>query len=91
MNAFLMDGSTDISGDEQETLYTRTAKVGVIAERFLNIATTNTTRYRDLMDHVMDVFDKNKIGRKCRYGGDGASNMTGVRTRLDSVERKKSR
>ena len=35
--AFMMDGTTDISGSEQETIYVRGVIKGKISERFLNI------------------------------------------------------
>ena len=46
----MMDGSTDISGDEQETIYIRTAMKGVVKERFLNISIPNSTKSLDLFD-----------------------------------------
>ncbi|KAL3886870.1 hypothetical protein ACJMK2_026831 [Sinanodonta woodiana] len=46
--AFMMDGSTDISGDEQGTIYIRTAMKGVVKERFLNISIPNLTVFLSL-------------------------------------------
>ena len=37
--SFLMDGSTDISSDEQEVIYVRVAEKGRVTERFLAIGT----------------------------------------------------
>ena len=50
--SFLMDGSTDISGDEQEVIYIRVVDKGKVTERFLNIGTPESTRSRDLFDFV---------------------------------------
>ena len=58
--SFLMDGSTDISGDEQETIYIRTARKGVISERFLAIGTPESTCSKDLFNFVkenLEAFD----------------------------------
>jgi len=46
--SFLMDGATDISGDEQESIYIRFSNKGVITERFLHIGTPNSTCSQDL-------------------------------------------
>jgi hypothetical protein len=51
----------DISGDEQETIYIRTAMKGVVKERFLNISTPNSTKSLDLFENVMQVFKENNI------------------------------
>ena len=61
--SFLMDGSTDITGDEQEAIYIRVANQGKVTERFLNIGTPESTRSRDLFDFVcqsLESFDIDK-------------------------------
>ena len=55
--AILMDGSTDISGDEQEALYLRTSLKGRVTERFLCIGTPKSTCAEDLKTFVLDALN----------------------------------
>ena len=67
--SFKMDGSTDISGDEQETMYVRSSMKGIVTERFIFIGTPVSTCSKDLFDFVVDTFDKFNIKRKvCGHG-----------------------
>ena len=59
--SFLMDGSTDISGDEQEAIYLRVANKGRVTERFLAIGTPTSTRSRDLLEFVTNTFESHNI------------------------------
>ena len=59
--SFIMDGSTDISGDEQESLYIRSSFRGNLTERFLCIGTPPSTSSQDLFNYIMDVFDSHGI------------------------------
>lgn len=58
-----MDGSTDISGDEQETLYIRLACRGQIKETFLCIGTPNSTAADDLKTFVLQKLHENGIDK----------------------------
>ncbi|XP_052222662.1 zinc finger protein 862-like isoform X2 [Dreissena polymorpha] len=85
--SFLMDGTTDISGSEQETLYLRYSKTGNVTERFLNTSSPKSTTSADLYDHVIDVLKQTNIDKDklVGMGTDGASNMTGSRTGLSTL------
>ncbi|KAH3837883.1 hypothetical protein DPMN_111285 [Dreissena polymorpha] len=56
-----MDGSTDISGSEQESLYVRLPTDGQIEERFLTIGSPVSTCSTDLFNFVNETFDKLEI------------------------------
>lgn len=77
-----MDGSTDISTTEQETLYVRTVCNGEITSKFLKIAEPESTTGRDLFKLVqstveeldlVEITNEKLVGFTC----DGASNMVG--------------
>ena len=59
--SFMMDGSTDISGDEQEVLYLRTSVKGQISERFLKIGTPESTCAKDLYEFCVNSFQEYSI------------------------------
>ena len=67
--SFLLDGTTDISGDEQEAMYIRLSSKGKIIERFLGIGTPKSTSSKHLEEFItVAMFDsfgidkgKNKI------------------------------
>ena len=61
--SFIMDGTTDISGSEQETIYLRIATNGDVQERFLNISSPKSTTSEDLYSHVIDVFQKSNLNQ----------------------------
>lgn len=78
-----MDGTTDLSTREQETLFVRTSLKGEIKTRFLQIGEPKSTRSEDLFSLVTDIItdlgltntmSKKLVGFTC----DGASNMMGV-------------
>lgn len=58
---FMMDGSTDLSGDEQETVYVRISVKGSIVERFLGIGSPESTTSKHLEEFVIDMFRQNEI------------------------------
>ena len=59
--SFMMDGSTDISGDEQEAIYIRTSVRGKISEKFLGIGTPKSTCSKDLEEFVIDMLESYDI------------------------------
>jgi hypothetical protein len=61
--SIMMDGSTDISGDEQESLYIRMSVSGRSLERFLAIGSPYSTQSKDLEGFVLNMFDENGIDK----------------------------
>jgi hypothetical protein len=61
--SFIMDGSTDISGDEQESIYVRCASRGKVTERFLHIGSPPSTCSQDLFNYLMMIFDSHGINK----------------------------
>ena len=61
--SFMMDGSTDISGDEQEVIYLRVAERGRVIERFLAIGTPTSTCSKDLLTFVTTTLDSFNIDK----------------------------
>lgn len=59
--SFMMDDTTEISGDEQEAMYIRVCKDGTITERFPRIGTPLSTCSKYLFDFVVDMFKFNNI------------------------------
>ena len=57
----MMDGSTDISGDEQETIYVRFVDKGTVHEHFLDIGSPISTCSQNLYEHVISTFQKRGI------------------------------
>ncbi|WAR15760.1 ZN862-like protein [Mya arenaria] len=87
--SFLMDGSTDISGDEQEAVFIRIAEKGVAKERFLAIGSPDSTSSQDLYDFTCEIFTSENIDtdKLVGMGSDGASNMTGKNKGLAALYR----
>ncbi|XP_056000656.1 zinc finger protein 862-like [Ostrea edulis] len=85
--SIMMDGSTDISGDEQEALYLRFSLHGKVTERFLAIGTPNSTCAVDLESFLMKVFTDCRIDKAklVGMGSDGASNMVGKKGGLSAL------
>ena len=54
--SFMMDGSTDIAGDEQETIYVRTTINGKVYTKFLCIGSPQSTCSSDLYEYVLQTF-----------------------------------
>ena len=55
--AIMMDGSTDISGDEQEAIYLRMAKDWKVTEKFLALGFLKCTCASDLNDLILDTLE----------------------------------
>ncbi|KAJ8303781.1 hypothetical protein KUTeg_018704 [Tegillarca granosa] len=87
----MMDGSTDISGDEQEAIYIRFSNNWKVTERFLGIGSPESTRSVDLEQFVLQMLDSYKLDKAklISLGSDGASNMTGVKAGLATLLKKK--
>ena len=54
--SFIMDSSTDISGEEQECVFVRSARNGVVSTNFLQISRPKSTSSEHLFEHVVEVF-----------------------------------
>lgn len=82
--SYMMDGSTDISGDEQETIFVRYSMKGIVTERFLFIGSPVSTCSKDLYEFVVKTFDQFNIKKESLVGmgSDGASNMVDCRSGL---------
>ena len=84
--SLLMDGSTDISGSEQESMFLRTCIKGVPQTVFMHIGTPLSTSSENLHQFVKDVF-KLKVSPESMkkfvgLGSDGNSNMRGTKSGL---------
>lgn len=55
--SFIMDGSTDISGTEQESVYVRVSTNGRVEERFLGIGAPISSSSKDLYCFINSLFD----------------------------------
>ena len=78
-----MDGSTDDSITEQESLFVRTSHKGKIITRFICIGEPESTCSSDLYQFVIAQMKDNGIytdmGELVGFGSDGTSNMVGVK------------
>ena len=59
--SFVMDGSTDIAGDEQESMFVRTTYQDKVYIKFLAIGSPESTCSSDLYEHVLQTFRDTKI------------------------------
>jgi hypothetical protein len=70
-----MDGSTDDSVTEQETVFLRTCMEGKIVNRFVCIGEPKSTGSADLFafvqDKLNDNFLSNHMSKFVGFGGDG--------------------
>jgi hypothetical protein len=62
--SFIMDGSSDISGDEQESTYVRCASGGKVNERFLHIESPPSNCSQDLFNYLMMISDSHVIKQR---------------------------
>jgi len=78
-----MDGTTDISTTEQESIYVRSVKDGVITSNFLHIVEPDNTTGQGLasvIQKALSEIDKVTTLKKfVGFASDGASNMIGCR------------
>ena len=79
-----MDGTTDISAKEQESLFVRASLNGVVSHNFLRFVEPESTASNDLFVVVEDTlailvkFDIDVKHKLTALGSDGASNMLGT-------------
>ncbi|XP_052787904.1 zinc finger protein 862-like [Mya arenaria] len=85
--SILLDGSTDLSGDEQESIYIRCSTNGKITERFCSLRTPESTRSKDIHSMVNSFMEEHSLekSKHIGLGSDGASNMTGVKAGLAAL------
>jgi hypothetical protein len=76
-----MDGSTDLSSVEQESLFVRTTSAGVVNQRLVKIGEPNSTRASDLYQFIQDSLEEVGMApymdKFVSFSCDGASNMIG--------------
>ena len=81
-----MDGSTDDSVTEQETIFVRTCISGKVSSRLMCIGEPESTASKDLHTFVIDKLKDNLIFdqmyKLVGFASDGASNMTGSKNGL---------
>jgi hypothetical protein len=84
-----MDGSTDDSVTEQETIFLRWCSMGKIETRFLCFCEPNSTCSEDLYKFVLDKVEENglltHLSKLVGFGCDGASNMLGKKNGLATL------
>jgi hypothetical protein len=51
----MMDGSTDISGDEQEAVYICFSEHGKVVDKFLGIGTPSSTTAKHLQEFIVKM------------------------------------
>ncbi|XP_060083578.1 zinc finger protein 862-like [Ylistrum balloti] len=85
----MIDGTTDISGDEQEAVYLRFYHEGAIYERFLAMGTPESTCSNHVYEFVVGTLKSNNIDTEKLIGmaSDGASNMVGKKGGLAALLR----
>ena len=59
----MMDGSTDISGDEQEAVYIRFSDHGKVVVKFLGIGTHRNTTAKHLQEFIVKMLDSYNIDK----------------------------
>ena len=77
-----MDGSTDVSGEEQESFYIRLSLAGRVYQRYLSVATPETTTAQGIFDLLMIQLKTQGVDLKklIGFGSDGAATMMGSRS-----------
>ncbi|KAK3086199.1 hypothetical protein FSP39_015103 [Pinctada imbricata] len=61
--SFMMDGSTDIAGSEQEAIYLCMAKNGEITKQFLDTGYLEATTAADLKEFLFKTWDDHSIDK----------------------------
>lgn len=61
--SFMIDSSTDISGDDQEALYLRLSINGQVVERFWGLVTPRSTCSQDRKEFGLNMFGNLGIDR----------------------------
>lgn len=72
-----MDGSTDDSVTEQETIFLRTCMEGKIVNRFVCIGEPKSTGSADLFAFVQDKLNNNFLSKFVGFGCDGMQKWFG--------------
>ena len=89
--SFTMDGSTDSSTTEQETIFVRFCIGGQIHLRFVCIGQPRSTSSADLLAFVKKKISENNLDQHMHklvgFGSDGAANMMGIKSGLITLIR----
>lgn len=59
----MMDGATDMSGDEQEAAYIRFSEHGKVVVKFLGIATPSSTIAKHMQEFIVKMPDSYNIDK----------------------------
>ncbi|XP_071142824.1 zinc finger protein 862-like [Mytilus edulis] len=89
-----MDGSTDFTGEDLESVYIRSCTSGRVEDIFLHIGEAESACSGDLFDFLMNVFSTMGLteavnSKLVGFTADGASNMQGNKTGLATRLREK--
>lgn len=87
-----MDGSTDFTGDDLESIYARTCTNGIIEDNFLYIGEAESAGSADLYSFLFKVFAELDLTdcmntKLIGFCADGASNMQGLFVIISFCER----
>lgn len=82
-----IDGATDISGDEQESIFIHFAQNGKLHQRFVQFVSPKSTTSEHIHKAVIEVFEENLIDKTKLVGvtTDGAANMMGKKKGFTSL------
>ncbi|XP_052274966.1 zinc finger protein 862-like isoform X2 [Dreissena polymorpha] len=91
--SLMIDGSTDFTGDDMESLYVRSSSNGYVRDIFLDIGCSASACSADIHSHVLQVLQdleltdvmKEKLVGFC---SDGAANMMGIHSGVSSLLKK---
>ena len=79
-----VDGSTDLAGIEQESLYIRSCSSGVVTQRMLCVGQAESSGAADIHSFILQSMEKYNISqfffKLVGFGSDGAANMQGIKT-----------
>ena len=91
--SFTSDGSTDIAGDEQESIFVRTAHNGLVNQWFVGFFRLETLDAQCILDTVVNGLKDRKVWHEDKIvavGCDGASTNLGVKKGMVALLKKAS-
>ena len=77
-----MDGTTDVAGEEQQSLYLQLSVAGVVHQRYLCVATPENLSAKALYEMLIQQLELEgvPISKLVGFGSDGAATMMGIRS-----------
>ena len=91
--SFTSDGSTDIAGDEQESVFVRTAHNGQVNQRFVGFFRPEALDAQGILDTVVNGLKDRNVWHEDKIvavGCDGASTNLGVKKGMVALLKKAS-